>query len=63
MLFTSAGILYLGIDFRGEVCYESRNENRKTGGTMIQANNDLFVLSGKSYTYAFGVYEGKLRQL
>ena len=30
---------------------------------MIQAKNDLFVLSGKSYTYAFGVYEGKLRHL
>ena len=30
---------------------------------MIQTQNDLFILSGKSYTYAFGVYEGKLRHL
>ena len=30
---------------------------------MIQAQNNLFILSGKSYTYALGVYEGKLRHL
>ena len=30
---------------------------------MIRKNKDIFVLSGNSYTYAFGVFEGKLRHL
>ena len=30
---------------------------------MIQIKENVFVLSGSGYTYAFGVYEGKLRHI